>query len=246
VWDQRECDFRFRPGPIFAHLLLVDEVNRAMPKTQSALLEAMAERQVTVDGESRQLPSPFLLIATENPVEQEGTFPLPEAQLDRFLLRTALGYPSGSDEVAIVLGQRHGHPLGRLEPVVSLAEVQAVQQAVEDVRIDDALVLWAVELVRASRELDGVVLGASVRGSLALERTARALALVRGRRYVLPADLEELVLPVLGHRLLLAPRLLAEGRREGAAALRRRLLDALLAAVPRPAHDGRRPAAEVA
>jgi MoxR-like ATPase len=204
VWDPPARRFDFRPGPVFANVVLVDEINRALPKAQSALLEAMAESQVTVDGVTRRLPQPFFVIATENPIEQEGTFPLPEAQLDRFLLRTALGYPSFDEELRILDDQVHGHPLGRLQPVVSAPELNAVFLAVEEVYVDPLLKHWLVELVRGTRELDGVDLGASVRGSLALERVARALALVNGRDFVTADDVEFLFLPVLGHRLVLS------------------------------------------
>ncbi|HET6944362.1 MAG TPA: AAA family ATPase [Gaiellaceae bacterium] len=212
VFDQKTREFEFRPGPVFANVVLVDEVNRAMPRTQSALLEAMAERQVTVDGVTRRLPEPFLVIATENPIEQEGTFPLPEAQLDRFALRTGLGYPEREDEISIVLAQRHGHPIDRLEPTVSAIELQMLLRAGEDVYVDDLILRWIVDLVRATREVDGVDVGASVRGSLTLERTARAWALLHERDYVVPADVERLFLPVLGHRLLLSFSYLAETR----------------------------------
>src|SRR6187431_2908495 len=188
VYNQQTREFEFRPGPVFANVVLVDEINRAMPKTQSALLEAMAERQVTVDGVTRPLPAPFFVIATENPIEQEGTFPLPEAQLDRFTLRTSLGYPGRGEEVRIVQEQRHGHPLGRLETVVTTDEVRALQRAVEDVYVDELLLDWIVDLVRATREVEGVSTGASVRGSLALERTSRGRALLHERDYVVPDD----------------------------------------------------------
>jgi MoxR-like ATPase len=204
VWDPPARRFEFRPGPVFANVVLVDEINRALPKAQSALLEAMAESQVTVDGVTRRLPQPFFVIATENPIEQEGTFPLPEAQLDRFLLRTALGYPSFDEELRILDDQVHGHPLGRLQPVVSAPELDAVFHAVEEVYVDPLLKHWLLQLVRATRDLDGVDLGASVRGSLALERVGRALALVNGRDFVTADDLEFLFLPVLGHRLILS------------------------------------------
>ncbi|MBA2475250.1 MAG: MoxR family ATPase [Actinobacteria bacterium] len=215
VFDQRVRDFEFRPGPIFANVVLVDEVNRAMPKTQSALLEAMAERQVTVDGVTRQLPDPFLLLATENPIEHEGTFPLPEAQLDRFFLKTALGYPGEEEELRIIYDQRDGHPLKHLAPVVTVQEVQRLQDAVADVYVDPLVGRWIVQLVRATREHEHVAIGASVRGSLALERAVRAWALLSGRDYVTPADVEELFLPVLGHRLVFTPSALAEARRLG-------------------------------
>src|SRR2546428_1880926 len=169
VFNQKERDFEFRRGPIFANVVLVDEINRAMPKTQSALLEAMAEAQVTVDGETRVLPDPFLLLATDNPIEYEGTFPLPEAQLDRFFLRTALGYPDANDELRILVEQRHGHPLGRLEPAVSVEEVQELKKASQAVYVDDLIKRWIVELVRATSEHESVAIGSSVRGSLALE-----------------------------------------------------------------------------
>ena len=203
VWDPRERRFEFRPGPIFANVLLVDEINRALPKAQSALLEGMAERQVTVDGTSRPLPSPFFLIATENSIEQEGTFPLPEAQLDRFFLRTSLGYPTLDQELEILDSQLHGHPLGRLRPVVATGDLAELVAAVEEVYVDPLLKRWAVELVRATRELEQVEVGASVRASLSLERAVRAWALFAGRSYVVPADVERLFAPVVGHRLVL-------------------------------------------
>ena len=192
--------------------MLVDEINRAMPRTQSALLEAMAERQVTVDGTTRSLPDPFLLIATENPIDLEGTFPLPEAQLDRFAIRTALGYPDAEQEVRIVLEQREGHPLDSLGSAVSVEETRALREAIGAVYVDELLLRWMVDLVRATREVEGVLLGASVRGSLALQRVAAARALLDGRDYVTPADVEALFLPVLGHRLRIDPTAFA-GRR---------------------------------
>ncbi len=204
VYDQRERVFEFQPGPAFTNILLVDEINRAMPRTQSALLEAMAERQITVDGESRPLPSPFLILATENPLDHEGVFPLPEAQLDRFFLQAVLGYPQPDEELQIVQSQRHGHPLDRLVPVIGLDDLRGLQHAVEDIYIDPLLQRWVIEIVRATRELPGVRTGSSVRGSLALERGARAMALLRGRDHVEPADVERLVDPVLSHRLLLS------------------------------------------
>jgi MoxR-like ATPase len=236
IFNQKTREFEFRPGPVFANVVLVDEINRAMPRTQSALLEAMAERQVTVDGTTRRLPDPFLVIATENPIEQEGTFPLPEAQLDRFALQAALGYPQEDEEIAIVLAQRHGHPLDLLEPVVTADEVQAIRSAVEDVYVDEILLRWIVELVRATRVVEGVATGASVRGSLTLERTARAWALLHGRAHVVPDDIELLFLPVLGHRLLLTASFVAEtralGRDEALGRIRARCLE--LAPPPGP------------
>ncbi|HEY7968229.1 MAG TPA: MoxR family ATPase [Solirubrobacteraceae bacterium] len=212
IFNQVTRAFEFRPGPVFANVVLVDETNRAMPRTQSALLEAMAEGQVTVDGVTRRLPTPFLVLATENPIDQEGTFPLPEAQLDRFAMRTGLGYPHEDEEVSIVLAQRHGHPIDELATVIDTEELLALQRAVEDVYVDELLLRWIVALVRATRSAEGVANGASVRGSLTLERTARAWALLQSRGYVVPADVERLFLPVLGHRILLTASYLAETR----------------------------------
>jgi MoxR-like ATPase len=237
IYNQKSREFEFRPGPIFANIVLVDEINRAMPKTQSALLEAMAERQVTIDGVTRPLPVPFLVIATENPIEQEGTFPLPEAQLDRFAVRSALGYPGGSQEIEIVLAQRHGHPIATLEPEVTPGDVRAIHDAVEDVYMDELILTWTVELVRTTREVEGVATGASVRGSLALERTARAWALLHGRDHAVPEDVEALFLPVLGHRLLLTTSFIAESRGLGRAAALERIRERCLALTPPPRPD---------
>jgi MoxR-like ATPase len=212
-------------------------VNRALPKAQSALLEAMAERQVTVDGKTRALPDPFFVIATENPIEQEGTFPLPEAQLDRFLLRTSLGYPSADDEVRILDQQLHGHPLSRIRPVIGIEDVAAIVTAVEEVYADPLLKRWIVDLVRATRELDLVAIGASVRGTLALNRTARAWALLHARRYVTPEDVERLFVPVLLHRLLFRPSFLAEIRDRGWEAAAFEVRGRSLALAPKPGFD---------
>jgi MoxR-like ATPase len=237
VYNQQTRDFEFRAGPIFANVVLDDEINRAMPKTQSALLEAMAERQVTIDGVTRVLPRPFLLMATENPIEQEGTFPLPEAQLDRFFLKTALGYPAADDELLILREQRHGHPLGNLHTVVAAEEVDALRTATEVVYVSEVLERWIVALVRATREVDGVELGASVRGSLALDQTARAWALLHGRDYVTAEDVERLFLPVLGHRLVLTPQFLVETRELSRDEALGRIRAACLARAPRPEPD---------
>ena len=237
VFNQKERDFEFRSGPIFANVVLVDEINRAMPKTQSALLEAMAERQVTVDGVTRPLPHFFMLMATENPIEHEGTFPLPEAQLDRFFLKTALGYPGGEDERRIIREQRHGHPLGELRPVVTIDEIGELQRAAEDVYVDELIESWLIGLVRATRELEEIAIGASVRGSLALEGAARAWALVHGREYVIPEDVEELFLSVLGHRIIFAPSFLVEMRRIGLAEAMGRFRALCLERAPRPQPD---------
>ena len=212
IYDQKIRDFEFRRGPLFGNVVLVDEINRAMPKTQSALLEAMAERQVTIDGQTYMLPQPFLVLATENPIEFEGVFPLPEAQLDRFFLKARLGYPGEDDELAVVLDQRDGHPLDRLQPVVTAAELDLLEAALASVYVDDLVRRWAIKLVRATRELPEVSIGASVRGSLSLERAARAWALLDGRGYTTPEDVERMFAPVLGHRLVFSPSFIAEAR----------------------------------
>ena len=234
IWNQQTRDFEFRPGPIFSNVVLVDEINRAMPKTQSALLEAMAERQVTIDGVTRELIEPFVVLATQNPIELEGTFPLPEAQLDRFFIRTALGYPGGDDELNIVRDQLHGHPLGELETAIAVEDVVALQEATTAVYVDDLLQRWIIDLVRVTRELDIVSIGASVRGSLALERAARGWALLSGRDFVLPEDIELLFLPVIGHRILFTPSFLVEVRKMGREQALEDFRARCLAAVPRP------------
>jgi MoxR-like ATPase len=240
VYNQQTREFEFRPGPVFANVLLVDEVNRAMPKTQSALLEAMAEAQVTVDGVTRRLPDPFLVLATENPIEQEGTFPLPEAQLDRFFLRIDLGYPSIDEEMSIVREQRAQHPLDALAPVVTLADVRGLEHAVESVYTDELILRWTVELVAATRTLDAVALGASVRASLALERMARAWALLHGRDFVTPEDVERLFLPVVGHRVLFTPGFVAEHRAGGRTGALDAFAEQVFARVERPEPSGDR------
>jgi MoxR-like ATPase len=237
VFNQRERDFEFRPGPVFANVVLVDEINRAMPKTQSALLEAMAEQQVTTDGVTRTLPDPVLVLATENPIEQEGTFPLPEAQLDRFFLRTALGYPGEDDEVRIVEEQLRVHPLRRLQRVVTLEDVSSLRDAVHDVYIDPLIRRWVIRLVRATRVADGVAIGASVRGSLALERAARAWALLNARAFVTPVDVESLFLPVVMHRIVFTPSFVAEAREIGWVEAAARFREQCLELAPRPGEE---------
>jgi MoxR-like ATPase len=237
VFDPRAREFEFRPGPIFANVVLVDEINRAMPKTQSALLEAMAEQQVTVDGATRPLPDPFLLIATENPIEQEGTFPLPEAQLDRFLLKTALGYPDEDEEVLIMEEQVSTHPLTRLEHALTLADVDLVRSAATSVYIDPVLRRWIARLVRATREVEGVAVGASVRGSLALDRAARSWALLESRRHVTPKDIEHLFLSVVMHRVLFTPGFVADARELGWNAAMDAFRERCLEIAPRPGDD---------
>jgi MoxR-like ATPase len=237
VFDQKEREFEFRPGPIFANVVLVDEINRAMPKTQSALLEAMAEQQVTVDGATRPVPDPFLLLATENPIEQEGTFPLPEAQLDRFLVRTALGYPGEDDEVLIMEEQVSRHPLAGLEPVLSLADVDAVRLAATQVYLDPVLRRWIARLVRATREVEDVAVGASVRGSLGLDRAARAWALLEGRNHVTPKDVEHLFLSVVGHRIVFGAGFVADARELGWRVALEAFRDRCFERAPRPGDD---------
>jgi len=232
IYNQKEREFEFHPGPIFAGIVLVDEINRAMPRTQSALLEAMAERQITVDGESHQLPDPFLILATQNPLDHEGTFPLPEAQLDRFFLKATLGYPSLDDELRIVQAQLHSHPLSSLEAVITADELRWIQAAVETVYIDPIIQCWLIELVRSTRELDFVSVGASVRGSLALERAARARALIRGRPFVEPEDVEALFEPVVEHRVLVNLYRIESGNGDGPVHLD--LARKCLELVPRP------------
>jgi MoxR-like ATPase len=205
IYNQKLGDFEFRPGPIMAQVVLADEINRATPKTQSALLEAMGERQVTVDGVSRPVSQPFLVMATQNPVDYEGTFPLPEAQLDRFLLRVHLGYPSHSDEVTIMEGQQHVHPITALQQVTNAEEIMGVQEAVQEIYVDSLIKQYIVALADATRKHESVYLGASPRGSLALFRTCQARALLDGRDFVLPDDVKELAYATLGHRIIVSP-----------------------------------------
>lgn len=205
IYNQKEGTFEFRPGPILAHIVLADEINRATPKTQSALLEGMEERQVSVDGTTYPIPRPFMVLATQNPIEYEGTFPLPEAQLDRFIMRIHLGYPSAQDEIAILERQQQTHPIDALEQVVMLEEIQSLQDAVKDIYVDPLIKQYIVAIVDATRRHGSVYLGASPRGSLALFRTARTLALLRGRDHVLPDDIKTLADATLSHRLIIHP-----------------------------------------
>jgi MoxR-like ATPase len=237
VFNQKERDFEFRPGPIFANVVLVDEINRAMPKTQAALLEAMAEQQVTVDGVTRRLADPFLVLATENPIEYEGTFPLPEAQLDRFFLKTALGYPEFFFERKIVEEQLDGHPLSRLRPVTTVEEIAELRAALQRVFVHEEIARWIVTLVRATREIEMAAIGSSVRGTLALSRAARAWAILSGRDYVTPEDVEKLFVPVLVHRIFFKPSFLAEARERGWIEASAEVRTATLALAPRPGLD---------
>jgi len=205
IYNQKTGDFEFRPGPIIAQVVLADEINRATPKTQSALLEAMEERQVTVDGVTHRMPEPFIVLATQNPIEYEGTFPLPEAQLDRFLLRIHLGYPSAVDEVLILEGQQRQHPIESLEAVTGPDELLNMRRAVKEIFADAAVKEYVVRVVEATRSHGSVYLGASPRGSLALYRTAQARALLDGRDFVLPDDVKALAYATLGHRIIVSP-----------------------------------------
>jgi MoxR-like ATPase len=212
VYNQATGAFAFQPGPVFANILLADEINRATPRTQAALLEAMQERQVTSDGVTRPLPAPFLTLATQNPVEYEGTFPLPEAQLDRFLIRLPLGYPEEVDEIQLLRNLRKEHPIERVRQVVDAAELAALADRVTDVHVDESLERYLLGIVRATRAHPDVALGASPRGSLALYKTAQALAALRGRDYAIPDDVKELAPLALSHRLLIEPESQLRGR----------------------------------
>jgi MoxR-like ATPase len=205
VFNQQTSQFEFRPGPVLSQIVLVDEVNRATPKTQSALLEAMEERQVTVDGVSHQVPQPFMVMATQNPIEYEGTFPLPEAQLDRFQMRISLGYPSQTDEIAIMDRQQLHHPVEDLQPVVTAADVMRLQMAVKEVYVDPLVKQYIVSITAATRSHDAVYLGASPRGSLALYRAAQARALLADRDFVLPDDIKAMAQTTLCHRIIVKP-----------------------------------------
>jgi MoxR-like ATPase len=205
IFNPKTTEFEFRAGPLFAQIVLADEINRTTPRTQAALLEAMAERRVTVDGQTYVLDPPFLVIATQNPVDHEGTFPLPEAQLDRFLVRLSLGYPSKEEEGKMLEMLRHEHPIDSLEAVVSADEVIGCQRAIRDVYVDAKVRDYIVELVRSTREHDDIALGGSPRASIALCRAAQALAAIRGHDFVLPDDVKRMAAPVLGHRLIVRP-----------------------------------------
>jgi MoxR-like ATPase len=229
VFDQKNGDFEFRSGPLFANLVLADEINRATPRAQSAFLEAMEERGVTVDGTTHALPQPFMVLATQNPVELKGTFPLPEAQLDRFLLRLQMGYPSAGDEASMLARFRTDDPLREVEAVVDAADLPAVRAAVRAVHVAADVERYIVALTAATRESSLVRLGASPRASLALQRAAQALAALDGRDFVVPDDVQTLVAPVLAHRLILARDVVIDGRTPGD------VLPEIAASVPVPA-----------
>ncbi|MCL4206047.1 MAG: MoxR family ATPase [Pirellulaceae bacterium] len=205
IFNQKTSEFEFRRGPVFAQLVLADEINRTTPRTQASLLEAMAEQRVTVDGITHELTPPFLVIATQNPVDHEGTFPLPEAQLDRFLMRFSLGYPSIEEEFKMLAMLQHGNPLDRLVPVVTAEELVGCQQAVREIHVDDKVRQYMLQIIHDTREAEDLALGASPRASIALFRTSQALAAIRGRNFVQPDDVKRVAAPVLTHRLILKP-----------------------------------------
>jgi MoxR-like ATPase len=231
IFNPKTDQFEYRPGPVFANVLLADEINRATPRAQSALLEAMEERQVTVDGATYPLPRPFIVLATQNPIELEGTFPLPEAQIDRFLMRLRLGYPVPEDERAILRRFRKASPLSTLEPVVSAADLANLGELCRDVMLHEMIENYLIALANASRADANLSLGISPRGTLALYRACQALAAVRGRAYVTPDDVQELAEPVLAHRLMPSAPARLRGRPAG------ELVTALLKAVPVPVEE---------
>jgi MoxR-like ATPase len=212
VFDQRTSTFEWRPGPIFSNIVVADEINRATPKTQSALLEAMAEEQVTVEGVSRRLPLPFMVVATQNPSEHHGTYPLPESHLDRFMLRVHMGYPGIAEEKQILHDRMSSNPLESVRPVLSQTDVLEIQEQVTRVKIDDALVDYLLQIVDGTRKSDALELGISPRGSLALFRSAQALALIEGRDFCIADDIKRLVMPVFAHRVIINSRAARPGR----------------------------------
>lgn len=233
VWNRNDSTFEFRPGPIFNGIVLGDEINRASPKTQSALLEAMAEEQATVDGTTYHLTSPFMVIATQNPIEFEGTYPLPESQLDRFLMRISVGYPAPESELEILTTHGRGTTLDALEPVMSGAELLDLVESVRNVHVSPEIARYLVDLATATRRHPSLALGMSPRATLAWQRAARAHAAVSGRSFVSPDDVKDLAHPVLGHRLLLTPEAELQGRSTADA------VDDVLRTVPTPAWTGR-------
>lgn len=231
VFNPQEGAFSFRPGPVMANIVLVDEINRATPRTQSGLLEVMAEGQVTVDGQTFALPEPFMVVATDNPIEFEGTFPLPEAQLDRFLLRVSLGYPTPEEEREILSRLEKEHPIETLQQVVSPEEINRFKQAARAVYVENSLRAYIVELVSRTRRHSALAMGASPRGSIALFQAARVLSVLRGRTYVLPEDIKYLAPFVLAHRLILTPEALARGEKG------LRIMDEIINSTPVPTEE---------
>ena len=228
IYNQGTGEFQFRPGPVMSQVVLVDEINRATPKTQSALLEAMEELQVSVDGVTRSLERPFVVMATQNPIEYEGTFPLPEAQLDRFLMRISMGYPSFAEELSVIEGQEKTHPIDQLEAVASSDDVIKLQDAAKNVYVDTAVREYIVSLIEATRNHEDVSLGASPRASLGMFRAVRAMAIFRDRDYVIPDDVKELAYAVLAHRLILSSAARMRGLQT------RQVIDGLLESVAVP------------
>jgi MoxR-like ATPase len=228
VYNQRTSIFEWKPGPVFANVVLADEINRTTPKTQSALLEAMAERQITVEGVTRELPSPFIVLATQNPIEHHGTYPLPESQVDRFMLRLRIGYPGADDEKLILRDREHAEPLDDVRGVMSAADVLQLQRSVASVSVDDAIVDYLMRIVSATRDSEMLDLGVSPRATLALFRAAQALALTEQRSFCVPDDIKRLVLPVFAHRLVISSRYASSLRRsEEAEAVLREIMKAV-------------------
>ena len=228
IYNQKLGDFEFRPGPIIAQVVLADEINRATPKVQSALLEAMEEKQISVDGVTHKMPSPFHVLATQNPIEYEGTFPLPEAQLDRFLLRINIGYPSPAEEISVLERQQYIHPIEKIDHVVDYSDILMLQDTVKKIYMDDTVKKYIISLVDATRHHSAIYLGASPRGTLALSRTSQARALLKGRNYVLPDDIKALAEPALAHRSLLSPTGQSMGKESGM------IINEILETVPVP------------
>lgn len=224
IFDVKTSQFNYMPGPIFANIVLADEINRTTPRSQSALLEAMSEGQVSVDHQTHRLPRPFMVIATQNPYEFEGTYPLPESQLDRFLLRISMGYPERQVEREVLASHRSGEPVDELQPVLDSSEVLALQAAARQVQVDDGISDYLLDIVDATRESDQLHVGASTRGALSLSRAAQALALVEGRDYCIPDDVKRLAVPVLAHRVI-TKGYLQSGQREATESLIQRLAD---------------------
>jgi MoxR-like ATPase len=228
IYNQKTSNFEFRAGPIMAQIVLADEINRATPKTQSALLEAMEETQITVDGVSYRLPEPFMVMATQNPIEYEGTFPLPEAQLDRFMMNISIGYPKASDEMNILDSHQHHHPLDDLAQIMTADELVIIQQQVRNIHVDPSIREYIVAIANATRNHPNIYLGASPRGSLALFRAAQALSAMRGRGYVIPDDVKLLARPTLAHRIIVTPAARVRSITSTA------ILDEILQSVPVP------------
>jgi MoxR-like ATPase len=224
VFNSKTSEFVYSHGPVFANIVLADEINRTTPRTQSALLEAMSDRQVSADGKTHKLPQPFMVIATQNPFEFEGTYPLPESQLDRFLLCTKVGYPDRADELQVLLSHRQGEPVDDLRPTLTCEQVVALQNAVRQVAVDDAIQQYLMDLVAATRSCDQLHVGVSTRGAICLYRAAQALALIERRDYVVPDDIKRLAVPVISHRVI--PKgYLHSGQRQAVEALIQRLVD---------------------